>query len=153
MFVPRQVKGIVREQYMTNQVGLWIDHRQAIIVMSPDESEEIVQVTSNLEKHVRFSGASHSSAAADSHTDTTEDKRDRRFEDRLHRYYDSVILNLRDATAILILGPGEAKYELQKRLEVHGLSDRIADVKNADKLTDNQIVAEVRQYFEIYNQV
>jgi len=46
-----------------------------------------------------------------------------------------------------MLGPGEAKVELQKRLGFCGLGDRIAAIKPADKMTDDQIAAEVRQYF------
>jgi hypothetical protein len=107
--------------------------------------EEIKRITSDIEEHVRYSGASHGS-----HDDTTEirrDRQDRRFDDQLNRYYDEVISYLRDATSILILGPGKAKGELQKQLEAHGLSDRIAALKTADKMTDAQIAAAVRQYF------
>ena len=129
---------------MKKEVGLWIDHREAVLVFLLDESEEIKRITSNMEKHVRYSGASESSG---SHNDSAEDKRDRRFDDHLSKYYDEVIVALRDADSILILGPGEAKNELQKRLEGHELSGNIVAIKTADKLTDHQIAAEVRQHF------
>jgi hypothetical protein len=132
---------------MKKEVGLWIDHKRAVIVINLDQEEEIKRINSNMEKHVRYSGASHAGGASESHNDATEDGRDRRFDDQLNRYYDEIISYLRDATSILILGPGEAKVELQKRLEAHGLSDRIAAVKTADKMTDDQIAAEVRQHF------
>jgi stalled ribosome rescue protein Dom34 len=129
---------------MKKEVGLWIDHREAVLVSLLDESEEIKRITSNMEKHVRYSGASESSG---SHNDSAEDKRDRRFDDHLNTYYDEVIVALRDADSILILGPGEAKIELQKRLENHEHSDRTIVAQPADKMTDNQIVAEVRRHF------
>ncbi len=132
---------------MKKEVGLWIDHRRALIVINLDQEEETRRITSDVEKHVRYSGASHASGAGESHSDTTEDGRDRRFDEQLDRYYDEVISYLRDATAILIMGPGEAKVELQKRLELCGLSDRIVATKTADKMTDDQIVAAVRQHF------
>ena len=48
---------------------------------------------------------------------------------------------------ILILGPGEAKGELVKRLEDKGLKERLVGVETVDKLTDPQIAANVRQHF------
>ena len=45
---------------MKSKVGLWIDHRKAAIVTVTDEGEETQQITSNMEKHVRFSiGVNH----------------------------------------------------------------------------------------------
>lgn len=132
---------------MKKEIGLWIDHRRAVIVFDIDQAKEIKHITSNMEKHVRYSGASHASGTSESHNDTTEDGRDRRFDDQLNRYYDVVISHLQDATSVLILGPGEAKVEFQKRLEGHEPSDRIVVIKTADKMTDHQITAEVRQHF------
>lgn len=132
---------------MKKEVGLWIDHRRAVIVTNLDQKEEIKRITSRVEKHVRYSGISHASGESDSHKDTTEDGRDQRFDDQLNRYYDEVISYLRDATSILIMGPGEAKVELEKRLADHEPGDRIVTLKTTDKMTDHQVVAEVRQHF------
>lgn len=132
---------------MKKEVGLWIDHRRAVLVINLDQEEEIKRITSLMEKHVRYSGASETNGAGELHHDASEDGRDRRFDNRLNRYYDEIISNLQDTTSILILGPGAAKGELQKRLEVHGLSDRIVALKTTDKMTDDQIAGEVRQYF------
>ena len=83
---------------------------------------------------MRFSGASHSSTPTD-HDDSSEDKRDRRFENHLDKFYDAVIALFREADSILILGPGEAKGELHKRLEGHKTYSGIVVVEAADKLT------------------
>jgi stalled ribosome rescue protein Dom34 len=132
---------------MKTEVGLWIDHRQAVIVTLVDQEEEIKRITSNMEKHVRYSGASHANGASESHNDTTENGRDRRFDDQLNRYYDEVIACVCDADSILILGPGEAKVELQKQLEGQALGERIVGIETTDKMTDGQIAAKVRQHF------
>jgi hypothetical protein len=127
---------------MKNKVGLWIDHRKAIIVIVMDEGEKIQEVVSGMEKHVRFSGG-----AADEDGDT-EDVRDRQFDNHLNRFYDEVIAFLREAETIQIFGPGEAKGELAARLEKEGLKGCIVEVETADKMTDRQIAAKVRQRFE-----
>jgi stalled ribosome rescue protein Dom34 len=111
-----------------------------------DQGEEIRRVTSDVEKRVRFSDASHGS-----HDDTTEirrDRQDRRFDDHLRRYYDEVIAYLQGADSILIVGPGEAKGELQKQLRGQTLSERIAGIETTDNMTDGQVVAKVREFFQ-----
>ncbi|MHB1119781.1 MAG: hypothetical protein ACYC11_06935 [Bellilinea sp.] len=39
---------------MKREVGLWIDHRKAVIVTIENEVEVIREIRSNLEKHVGF---------------------------------------------------------------------------------------------------
>ncbi len=95
---------------MKRKVGLWIDHRKAVIVLVTDEGEETRLIESNMEKHVRFASGSSEDGSAES-------TRDRQFASHLDGYYDKVIACIRDAESILIFGPGEAKGELEKRLE------------------------------------
>lgn len=124
---------------MKKELGLWIDHREAVIATISKDDAIIKRVDSDMEKHVRFSGGA--SAV------TEEDMRDRRFANHLNKYYDEVIACIRDADSILILGPGEAKTELKKRLEGHHLGEHIVAVEAADKMTDHQVTAKVKEYF------
>jgi hypothetical protein len=124
---------------MKEEVGLWIDHRKAVIVTLSGETEEITEIPSNMFKHVRYSGAAQGVKG--------EDQRDRRFSDHLNKYYDEVTSHIRDAESILILGPGEGKGELVKRLHSGGQGARIVGVETVDKMTDRQIAARVRQHF------
>ena len=125
---------------MKSQVGLWIDHRKAVIVIVTDEGEETRLIDSNMEKHVRFASGSSEDGSAES-------TRDRQFASHLDGYYDKVIACIRDAESILILGPGEAKGELEKRLENKELGGRIVGIETVDKMTDRQIAARVRKHF------
>lgn len=127
---------------MKKHIGLWIDHREAIIVTLGEHGEETRRIESGMEKHVRFSGGSESGDR------TGEDQRDRRFTTHLNSYYDEVIPYLRDADSILIFGPGEAKGELKARLEKEKLGARVVEVQTEDKMTERQIVAKVQQYFQ-----
>ena len=43
---------------MKRDVGLWIDHRKAVIVTVSDEGDETKVIESGMEKHVRFAGGS-----------------------------------------------------------------------------------------------
>jgi len=123
---------------MNKRVGLWIDHRKAVIVMIRDEQEELMKISSNMEKHVRFSSGDGSEDGS------SEDVRDRKFGNHLNSYYDEVIACIRDADSIQIFGPGEAKGELEKRIKHEGLKAHILAVETVDKMTDPQISAKVR---------
>ena len=54
---------------------------------------------------------------------------------------------LRTAESYIILGPGEARGELKRRLVKRKLAGRIAASMAADKMTDRQIAAKVRGHF------
>ncbi|MBA3871268.1 MAG: hypothetical protein ABI970_21760 [Chloroflexota bacterium] len=127
---------------MKKEVGLWIDHREAVIVTLLDDKEDIKRVDSDVEKRVRYSGTTENG--------TGEDKRDRRIEGHLDHYYDAVMAQMQDATAVLIMGPAEAKNEFHKHLETKQPTIKIVNVEAADKMTDAQIVAKVRRNFQLY---
>jgi len=126
---------------MKKNIGLWIDHRKAVIVIVTEAGEELKKITSNMEKHVRFTGGTASEDGS------TEDVRDRQFGNHLNNYYDEVIAVIRDADSIQIFGPGEAKGELEKRLLHEGGKTQILHIETMDKMTDRQISAKVREHF------
>ncbi len=132
---------------MKTKVGLWIDHRKAIIVAVTDKGEEIRLIVSKVEKQLQRSGDSPLKGPYESQKVPATDSRQKTFTGHLNIYYEAVIACLRDAESILIFGPGEAKGELKKRLEKSNLGGRIAGVETVDKMTHRQIAAKVRQYF------
>jgi hypothetical protein len=132
---------------VTTHAGLWIDHRKAVIVMVSDKGDTAKVIESNVDKHVRYSGGTRSGESHGSREGGAEDTRERHFEGQLTKYYDDVIACIRDAEAILIFGPGEAKGELKARLEHDGLGAHIVGVETVDKMTDRQIAVKVREHF------
>ena len=127
-------EGFPRE--MKSDIGLWIDHKEAVIVTLTANEEAIHVIASRAENHPgRFIGRE------------ADDRRQREYTSHLNIYYDAVIESLRDARSILIFGPGEAKGELKRRLEKDNLDGRIAAVETTDKMTNAQIAAKVREYY------
>jgi stalled ribosome rescue protein Dom34 len=124
---------------MKKKVGLWIDHKNAVIFSLADEGAEVKRISSELTKNVRLSGGSQKESA--------EKHQENRLTGHLNNYYDEILTFIRDAESILIFGPGEAKGELKKRLENMGLHKHIVGFEIVDKMTDNQIIAKVRQRF------
>lgn len=113
---------------MKKEIGLWIDHREAVIVVLTDQGEHITRIKSDAEKQIRFEGGSRKDGLQ-----TTEAIRGKRLDSQLGKYFDDVIAHIRDAETIQIFGPGEAKGELAKRLENEGLKERIVKIETMDK--------------------
>jgi len=132
---------------MSTKVGLWIDHRKAVIMAVTDQGEAIRLLISKVDKQPGRSGGARSTTPYESQQVPADDLREKKFTGHLNIYYDAVIASIRFAESILIFGPGEAKGELKKRLEGDKLGGRIVSIETVDKMTDRQIAAKVRQQF------
>lgn len=133
---------------MEKVLGIWIDHREAIIVSIDREGQSIQLTKSGVEPHPRLHGGSRSSNARGAVDTSSESRFDERHKYQLHDYYQQIIDMMNDADSILIFGPGEAKTELQKEIQkVSGLSSRIIGIETTDKMTSKQVAAKVRNFY------
>ena len=132
---------------MKTLAGLWIDHREAVIVILSDKGQETRRIKSHVEKQLRRSGRSPSQASFEAQMMPADDSREREYTGHLANYYDEVISCLRPAKAILLFGPGEAKGELRKRIERNKLDVRITSFETSDKMTERQIAQKVRRHY------
>ena len=132
---------------MRTKVGLWIDHRKALVVTVTDKGQVSKLIISTIEKQARRSPDSRHTGPYEPQQVPADESRQRAFSGHLNIYYDAVIASIRNAESILIFGPGEAKGELKKRLKRIGLGGRIGGVETVDKMTDRQIAAKVREHF------
>jgi hypothetical protein len=132
---------------MKTLAGLWIDHREAIIVLVSGKRQETRWIKSFVEKQLRRSGRSPSQGPFEAQMVPADDSREREYTGHLAHYYDEVISWIRPAEAILLFGPGEAKGEFRKRIERDKLDLRITCLETADKMTERQISQTVRRHY------
>ena len=132
---------------MNTQIGLWIDHRKAIVVVITEQGEKIEEIGSEVEKQLQRAGDRPLEGNYESVQVPADDRRQRDFTKHLNIYYAAVITAIREAESILIFGPGEAKGELKEQLKKNHLGGHIVDIETVDKMTNPQIAAKVRQYF------
>ena len=132
---------------MTDKAGVWIDHRKAVVVAVAPDGEHTTLIHSNVEKHPERGGDSPLKGSYEARQVPADDSRQRAYTGELDVYYDAVVAALRNCHSLLLLGPGEAKGELHKRLVKMQLGARVVAVQTEDKMTDGQIVAKVRAYF------
>lgn len=126
---------------MTMKAGVWIDHRQAVVVLVTEAGRVIKKIASEaqaLGTPKRGPRSKHSYTPNDF---VAEDRLERKAVSHRNKYYDDVIACLRGAEAVLIFGPGEAKGEFNKRIKSKKLSVRFVELETTDKLTERQIAA------------
>jgi len=134
---------------MEKLFGLWVDHEKAIIVSLMSGSHKVIHVESDVEGHFRLKDDSRSISPSNLQGNTIESKMDSRYHKYLNIYFQHIIDLLKDAKRLYIFGPGEAKIELKKMIEKNKLlSNKISGIEATDKLTEPQIVAKVKKYFE-----
>ena len=126
---------------MSRDVGVWIDHKKAVIVSIAAGEVTTRTLTSDIGAHPHYSGSQEGGG---------EKKYEQRHNQDLDRYYDDLIGQLGKPDALLLFGPGEAKLQLKERLGRSKVSsETIVAVETTDKLTDAQIVAKVKEHYGI----
>ena len=132
---------------MKTQVGMWVDHREANIVLLSEDGEETKQIKSNVEKQLRRSGDSPSNERFETQMVPASDRRETSYTGHLASYYEEIVSAVGAAESVFIFGPGEAKGELRKHFHKHNLSGRIVSCETADKMTGRQVAQKVRDFY------
>ena len=133
------------------QVGIWLDYREAYVIELPSSRGDAPTI-----KHLRSDivpgvpkGGSRSKTPWGPQAGPSENG----FEDRRHReekaYFEKVIHEVApDTNELVIFGPAEAKFGLQNAIEaIKHYHPRLLGVFPADSMTENQIVAGIKEYF------
>jgi hypothetical protein len=133
---------------MEKYAGVWIDHEKAFIVRKYFDDEDSFCLESGVEGSFRLSGGSRSPTLYGPQDVASEKKIERRRSHHLYQYYQEVIKKIRNADRIMIFGPGEAKFELEKEMKtIKELNSKIIGIETTDKMTERQIVAKVKKFF------
>jgi stalled ribosome rescue protein Dom34 len=128
---------------MAIKAGIWIDHRQAVVVLIADTGKTIKKIASGIQRpdHIK---TKHKYTKNDF---AAEDTLQKKALSQLDAFYKEVTSCIREANAILVVGPGEAKREFIKRLKSKKRRVRITDIEASDKMTDRQLAAKIEQHF------
>lgn len=135
---------------MNHKVGIWIDHRKAVMVLASSDLVTAKTVESDVGPHARYSERAAYPTPDGPKTGRGEKKYAERNRQSLDRYYDEVISQMGQPEVLLIFGPGEAKLQLKERISnSKALSGLAVEIESTDKLTDAEIVAHVKQHYRI----
>jgi hypothetical protein len=135
---------------MPHNVGIWIDHKRAVIVFASGDRVTTKTLASDVGPHARYSDRAGYPTPDGPRDGGGEKTYEERYGQHLDRYYDEVVRLMARPDELLIFGPGEAKLQLKARLNrTRGLCDRVVGIETTDALTDPQIVAKVREHYGI----
>jgi len=128
------------------KIGIWLDKEKAYIVTLENDKENIFTLFSEVENfHItsnQFLGGSQEILA--------DKKILEREKNQLKSYFKKIVSEIIDADAIVIFGPAETGVKFRKELQdnYRDLNTKIKGVKKADSMTENQVKALVREYFQ-----
>lgn len=131
------------------KVGIWVDTDNAMVVKMEGETEPIVQtVESGIESRVRFPGEGKRFARFGNTFVSDEERKERRLQQQLKKYYKRITSIISDADYLCIYGPGKRKQELQHYIEnnmaFHG---SLIECGNSGKVKTSLFEEKVKQFF------
>lgn len=134
---------------MERLLGIWIDYSQAIVGEVKKNDVELSIISSEIEHQLRIKGeAADKTRFSSQHHSNNEHRNENRHQEQVKKYMKAVFEEIKNADAIYIIGPAEAKKELIKYYtENNNKDNNIVGVEPCDKLTENQLKAKFHEFY------
>ena len=126
---------------MNAKLGIWIDHKRALIVSVAREHSAVTRLQSSVRAHRHYHGAQDGGG---------EKKYEARHEQAVAHFVDAVARHVERGDEVVILGPGESKGALVRRIrQIKSLKGVATTTAAAGKLTEAQLVATIRRRYRL----
>lgn len=133
------------------KVGVWLDHSQAHFIDFSKGPVVVETAFSDKEMQVRFSGEQGTGTKLGNKRSTnSEHHQHNREQEHLHEYFNMLADRLKNYDDIFLFGSTTAKDELYNKLMADKqFNSKTINVKSADHLTENQMIAETKKFFNL----
>jgi len=126
---------------MNAKLGIWIDRKTAVIVSVARDHSVVTRLRSAIRPHAHYHGAQDGGG---------EKKYEARHAQGLAHFVDAVARHVERGDDVVILGPGESKGALARRIrQIKSLRGVATTTTAADKLSEAQIVAAIRKRYRL----
>lgn len=129
------------------KVGIWIDHRKAVVIQIIDGVESRGIIKAAVERRIGPSGGWRMKTPWGPQATVDERRREGRYQHQLARFYKDVITRIGHPDQLLVMGPAAAKNEFA---DLVARSPELRDIpfaiEAADKMSERKIAARVREY-------
>ncbi|NNN07436.1 MAG: hypothetical protein HKL90_16225 [Elusimicrobia bacterium] len=132
---------------MATRIGVWIDHRTAVVSDADEAGGATRRITTDLGKQLRLSGGRRARTQYGPQISPPDDMREADSRGRRRVFFDEVAAVVRGALRLFVFGPGEAKAEFKKRLKSRGFPGLIDEPETAERMSDRQVAAKTRAHF------
>ena len=132
-------------------VGVWMDHREAFLFWADSQADIRIQhVKSEYQETAEPVDRAGGGPRGVQGPVFVHASVERRRKEQLNHYYKQIVHILHTASEIYVFGPGLAKRELARTVQGHDdLADCLKAVENADHMTQPQMAARVREFFQL----
>lgn len=135
-----------------NRYAIWIDRRHAMILRSgPNNSSSFHEIKSEIADRERFEGEKTNKTGMLGISLAPEKRVQAKANNQLNSYVKKVVSEIQNANAILILGSGETRFELQhaiqKNKQLHGVW---IENKACKKITRRELELEMEQHYNLH---
>lgn len=134
---------------MEKQTGIWLDKEQAIIINLEAGNHSVKHLESNITTRERFRGEGKRFGKFGKQFLSLESKKRNMVKNQSGEYLKKIISEIESVDKVVLFGPAEMKNQLEKAiLSDNRVSDKLISVESADNMTENQLVAWVKNYYK-----
>lgn len=130
------------------RIGIWMDIQKAHIVSLTEERNHIQTLFSEVE-NFRPKGGSGTKFKGGPQDVVQDSKYLERKKNQVRRYFRNLSEAIKDADAIALFGPSDTAEKFRKELSENQkeLAQKIRTVTKVDSMTDNQVVALIKNFY------
>ena len=134
---------------MEKQTGIWLDKEKAIIINLREGKHRIKRLRSEITTRERFPGESKKFGKFGNQFLSMESKKRNMVKNQADEYLKKIINEIRYVDKLVLFGPAEMKTQLEKAILKNSMiSKKLVAVEPADNMTENQLVAWVKEYYK-----
>jgi len=135
---------------MKKNIGIWIDTKHAVVIKLSKNTHSIKKIESNIETRERIPGESKKYGRFGNQYITYEKNRSNRRNEQTNNFLKSLLKEIDNCESVVIFGPSNMKNSFAKEIKNNlQYSNRLAGIANSDVLTENQMIAWVKKFYNI----
>jgi len=134
---------------MEKQTGIWLDKEKAIIINLKEGTHSIKYLESSITTRERFQGEGKRFGRFGNQFLSMESKKRNMVKNQSEEYLKNIINEIKSVDMLVLFGPAEMKTHLEKAIRNNSqISKKLVAVEPADNMTENQLVAWVKDYYK-----
>ena len=131
------------------KIGVWIDQKEANIITLERGGDYSKTIYSDIETRIRIEGEKKQFGRFGDQYLVDEKGKENRVKEYTQKYLHRVLKELSKADEILLFGPAQTKFKLEKLIsEIPEMVIKLIDIKTSENMTHNQKSAYVRDYYK-----
>jgi len=139
----------MKKKIVKQRIGVWIDSKDAVVISITQNGEKIKKIASGIDTRLREDGEKNKQGRMGNQYMDPEKNRLNKKTEQQQQFFKEIMGEIEKADSIVLFGPSSMKYNLGK--EIHKnikLCDKIDGVETADSMTENQMVAWIKDFYK-----